>query len=419
MRKVLMIAFHYPPCHGSSGLQRTLTFSRYLPECGWRPIVLTAHPRAYPQIRREQLADIPADLVVRRAFALDTGRHLSIRRAHFKWMALPDRWISWWLGAIPAGLRLIREHRPDVLWSTHPIATAHLIGLTLQRLSGIPWVADFRDPLLEQDPITGEEYPLEPTQRRAYGRIERPTIARCTRAVFTTPGTATMYARRYPDVPASRWAMIANGYDEESFAAAERLLKPRVTESRPIVLLHSGTLYPSARDPGPFFTAVATLRRAGHVSSASLRIVLRATGYDDYYQRLIRENGLDDLVVLEPPLPYREALAEMLSADALLLFQASNCNWQIPAKLYEYLRARRPIFALTDSAGDTAKVLKDAGGATIVPLDSADEIVQQLGDFLPRLRDSRVAMPSEPTIRSYSRKARARELADLLSSITG
>src|SRR5262249_35592652 len=73
MKKVLMVAFHYPPCHGSSGVQRTLAFSRYLPEHGWRPIVLTAHPRAYPHTRREQLADIPTDLALRRAFALDTG----------------------------------------------------------------------------------------------------------------------------------------------------------------------------------------------------------------------------------------------------------------------------------------------------------------------------------------------------------
>src|SRR5262245_40662576 len=185
MRKILMVAFHYPPCHGSSGVQRTLAFSRHLPEYDWRPIVLTAHPRAYPQTRPEQLADVPTDLTVERAFALDTGRHLAIRRVHVKWTALPDRWISWWLGAVPAGLAPIGRHRPDLLWSTHPLATAHLIGLTLHRLSGIPWVADFRDPMFEHDPITGEVYPFDPQTRRAYGWIERHTIARCARAVFT------------------------------------------------------------------------------------------------------------------------------------------------------------------------------------------------------------------------------------------
>ncbi|MGH7301845.1 MAG: glycosyltransferase [Candidatus Rokuibacteriota bacterium] len=418
MKKILMVAFHYPPCHGSSGLQRTLAFSRHLPENGWRPIVLTAHPRAYPQIRQEQLADVPPDLTVKRAFVLDTGRHLSIRQTHFKWMAVPDRWVSWWLGAVPAGLRLIRQHRPDLLWSTHPLATAHLIGATLHRLSGIPWVADFRDPMLERDPVTGEEYPFDPRTRRAYGWIERLTISRCARAVFTTPGTAAIFAQRYPDVSPRRWAIIANGYDEDSFAAAEQLAPPRDPGPRPLVLLHSGTLYAHARDPRPFFTAVAALRRAGRISPANLKIVLRATGDDAYYRGCLREAGVDDIVTLEPPLAYREALAEMLSADGLLLFQASNSNMQIPAKLYEYLRARRPIFALTDAGGDTAHVLREAGIDTIAPLDSAEMIAKRLDDFLPRLRDPRVALPDETAVRRHSRKARTKELAALLSSIT-
>src|ERR1700752_1992126 len=98
MKQVLMIAFHYPPMRGSSGIQRTLRFSRYLPEYGWQPLILTAHPRAYPAIGDESLREIPPDVLVRRAFALDTARHLAFRGSYLRWMALPDRWVSWWLG---------------------------------------------------------------------------------------------------------------------------------------------------------------------------------------------------------------------------------------------------------------------------------------------------------------------------------
>src|SRR6266850_1303406 len=90
--KLIMIAFHYPPFQGGSGVHRTLKFSRYLPELGWQPIIITAQPKAYPQIGEEQLKEIPRSVIVERAFALDTARHLSIGGHYLRFMALPDLW---------------------------------------------------------------------------------------------------------------------------------------------------------------------------------------------------------------------------------------------------------------------------------------------------------------------------------------
>ena len=103
MRKVLMIAFHYPPYQGGSGIHRSLKFSRYLRGYGWHPIVLSAHPRAYPKIGDHQLREIPLDVIVERAFALDTAKHLSFRGRYLRLLALPDQWVSWWAGAVCAG----------------------------------------------------------------------------------------------------------------------------------------------------------------------------------------------------------------------------------------------------------------------------------------------------------------------------
>ena len=136
-----MIAFHYPPLRGSSGIQRTLSFSRDLPDHGWEPIVLSAHPRAYESSGDDQLKDIPSGVPVYRPFALDTARHLAVRGRYLKALAIPDRWSSWRWGAIPCGARILKEHRPDVIWSTFPIATAHVIGRSLHARSGKPWVA--------------------------------------------------------------------------------------------------------------------------------------------------------------------------------------------------------------------------------------------------------------------------------------
>ena len=414
MRKILMVAFHYPPAHGSSGIHRTLNFSRYLPDHGWRPVVLTVTPGAHPGTDRSEYERIPRGVCVERAIALDAARHMAIRGAYPKFLALPDRWISWLPGALVQGLRAIRRHRPSVLWSTYPIATAHLIALWLHRLSGIPWIADFRDPMIEKDPVSGRQFPSDPLARKVNNWIERSVIKSCAAAVFTTPGTATMYAQRFSHLAERRWAVIANGYDEESFSAVRTPCAAR-SNMDPIVLVHSGVLYPHARDPRHFFQALAALRASGEISPTTLRIVLRGSGHEALYQAALKEYNLEDLVFLEKPIPYEAALAEMLSADGLLIFQASNCNWQIPAKIYEYLRAQRPILAFTDPEGDTARLLQAEGVGAILPIHSSAEIAEGLRRFLRTLRDG--SAPRAARVEHLSRRCRTRELAGLLDSL--
>jgi glycosyltransferase involved in cell wall biosynthesis len=414
VKKVLLIAYHFPPIRHSSGIQRTLKFARYLRDHGWQPLVLTVHPRAYPLTGDDLLGDIPEGVPVRRAFALDTARHLALRGRYPGFMAIPDRYASWLIGGIWSGMSMIRQYRPEAIWSTYPIATAHRIGWWLRRLSGLPWVADFRDMMIEAD------YPSDPRTRRAFEKIERMTVTDCDRAVFTTPGTLRLYAERYPQLPERRWALIPNGYDEENFADAEQLAAGGAALGKPgqRVLVHAGILYPEERDPRPFFEALSRLKHSGDIDHERLKIVLRATGHDAHYAPMLAAANIGDIVELAPPVSYREALAEMLRADGLLLFQASNCNNQIPAKLYEYLRAQRPILALTDPKGDTAAALRETGTGEIVRLDRAEDIAAGLRRFVGALEAGKAALPSAERVRSYDRAAAAAKLAQLLEDVT-
>ena len=411
--RVLMVAFHFPPQRGSSGIQRTLKFAQYLPAAGWQPLVLSAHPRAYDATSTDQLPEIAPGTVVRRAFALNTSRHLALRGRYLGLMALPDRWCTWLLGAVPAGLGMLRRYRPQVIWSTYPIATAHLVGYVLRRLTGLPWLADMRDPMVDAD------YPPAGPLRRAYMWVERLTITYSSMVVCTTPGAVAGYRARYPALPAARFQLIENAYDEENFAAAEAAHRPAETAPRgaPLLLLHSGVVYPSERDPTSLFMAIAQLLASGALVAGSVRIVLRATGHDAWIAALIERHAIGAVVSLAPPLPYAEALREMLSADGLLILQASNCNQQIPAKLYEYLRARRPILGLTDPAGDTARALRQAGIDTVAPLDAKDAIITALQDFIVKVRAGKAPLASDAVIASHSRQARARALGLLLDEL--
>ncbi len=414
---VLMIAFHFPPCAASSGQQRTLSFSKQLRSFGWSPVLLTPHPRVYERVSDDQLDDIPPDLPVKRAFALDISRHLAINGRYPGWLALPDKWISWFIGAIPTGLAMVRRYRPDVLWSTYPITTAHLIGYVLHRLTGIPWIADFRDPMVEFDLVTKKAFPLDPTIRRVRLWAEGLTMRHCSRAVLVTPGARRIYAERYPEFPEENLLLISNGYDEESFSAAAARPAPLRTDNR-VVLLHSGVLYPTPdRHPGAFFSALSSLHKSGKIADSELKVVLRASSYETGYNALIREQGLQDMVFLEPAVPYRDALAEMLHVDGLLIFQGHDSNPAVPAKLYEYLRARRPIFAMVDPDGDTAGALRAAGLGKIVPMDSSEEIATALLDYIGEIRAGTALVATQEEVMRHSRRFKAQELADVLNTL--
>src|SRR4051812_24392204 len=130
-RTVLLVAFHFPPVRGSSGVQRTLRFAQHLPKFGWRPIVLTVKPGAYEAVAEIAGNEVPANLTVARAFGLDAARHLSLFGRYPGRLALPDRWATWKHWAIRKARHILTQRRVDAVWSTFPIATAHEIGLAV------------------------------------------------------------------------------------------------------------------------------------------------------------------------------------------------------------------------------------------------------------------------------------------------
>ncbi len=411
MRTVLLIAYHFPPLFGSSGLQRTLRFVQYLPEFGWTPIVLTVRPEAYEETDESLLSQVPAGCEVVRTRCLDAGRHLAIRGRYPAFAALPDRWASWQFWAVPAALRLIRERGVQAIWSTYPIATAHKIGASLSERTGLPWLADFRDPMAQ------EGYPADERRWRAFKKIEESAAARAARLVFVSPSALETYRERYPTTPAAHFVLIENGFDEATFGDEFKEVPAR--SKGPPVLLHSGIVYPSERDPRALFEALGRLCADGRIQPGDFIFRFRAPVYEDLLRELARQHHVEFLIDIQPPIPYRDALREMLAADALLVMQAANCNQQIPAKLYEYLRAERPILGLTDPGGDTGRTLESLGYPFVTKLESAAAIECALPAFLRALHTGALPIASRAAVQRYSRRALAGRLASLLDSVAG
>lgn len=417
-KRVLLVAFHFPPIKISSGLERTLALARHLPASGWEPLVLTASPKAYPAVSDERMQQIPTGTEVCRAFARDSSRALSIAGRYPRWVTLPDRWASWTLGAIPSGLAMIRRYRPDLIWSTYPIASAHLIGCALHRMTGVPWVADFRDPMVEYDRRQDTWSPAWGALRRWRLWIEAQAAQHANAITTCTEGAQKILVDRYPQTQRRHWTVISNGYDESAFQAAGQFARSMRAPGE-ILLLHSGTIYPSAdRDPSFFLRALRQVIDQRGPEAAKLRVLLRASSVERLYQGLVAELGLQEHVSFAPAIPYEEALAEMMHADGVLLFQGYTSNPAIPAKLYEYFRAQRPILALADGEGDTARLMRHLQAGEIAPLDDIDRIVETMHRYLRELElgTSRTVLPA--AYAPFERANTVKQFAALFDELT-
>jgi glycosyltransferase involved in cell wall biosynthesis len=412
VKSILYIAYHYPPIQGSSGVHRSLAFTRYLVENEWDTRVLTGSLKGYENWSSQQLKFIPERIKVIRAFCRNSVKLFGYKGKHFAWMVLPDPWQSWILSGFIRGLVSILKKRPDAIVSTYPIASAHLIAYLLHKVSGVPWIADFRDPMAQAD------YPSDANKKKIFLWIERKAVKHCKFVMLTAPGAIDFYQSKFPAVAKDFWQLIPNGFDQEILdqVRANNTAKSKSASAvKPIILLHSGIIYPSERDPQVLFSALAELKLEGVFNHHKLQVRMRASGYEANYQANIRALQIEDLVQFLPAIPYQQALNEMLNVDALLLLQAANCNYQIPAKAYEYIYAQKPILALTPLEGDTGKLLNVLGMSCIAPLDNKDKIKQAIKTFLHKLTTDDFTYLDPQGLHSYSRQYHAKTFERLLT----
>ena len=412
VRHALFVAFHFPPEASSSGVLRTLKYARYLAQYDWRVTVVAPRADAYSAVDPQLEAQIVAPVRVVRTRWLNTKKHLAFRGHYPALLALPDPWIGWLPWGVAAGRAVLRGDPPEVLYSTSPHATAHLIAFALARISSLPWIADFRDPWYEETPEPGA--PSGALYRRINRGLERRVIERCSHVVTTTEHLRDELRARYSEVRPEKFSSIPNGYDEADFASSP---PPRPPGER-MVVVHTGSLNAEFRDPRPLFRSIGRLATLGAVDPR--RIALRFVGGGDYgnsseVRRAVAESGLEGSVQFIERVPFDEALREVAAADLLLLLQASaDTTGLVPAKLYEYLRAQRPVLALVYAGASTEVIAGTGGGWAIDPrderaLDATVEVAYK--SWITCTLNARLA--DLDALRRFDRKSLAETLARL------
>ncbi|WP_197513351.1 glycosyltransferase [Acidihalobacter aeolianus] len=387
-----------------------------LAEADYEPIILTTKPLAYPKLFSTS-SQLSEPFEIHRTFSLDAARHMALFGRYPEFLAQPDRWVSWWLSAVPHGLSLIRRRKPKVIWSTYPIATSHLIASTLHRLTGIPWIADFRDPMVLP------AYPTPGATLATRQRLEQSTVTRAHTCVFVTQRSLDMCAERYMGVEHAHFELIPNGYDEQAFSSLfnDKQIPSELNEGiqKPLTLVHSGLLYSCGRNPQAFLEAIANLLKQGKLTRDALHIILRASGSEGHYESMVARYELHDIVEIAPMLERQDALVEQHRADGVLLFQGAEFNAQVPAKLYEYFRNGKPILALVDGAGETADIVLRENAGLVVDMNNVLAIETGLLEFIDKLKRRVITPVDGDALQKYSRRVGAQKLVSIIDKLVG
>ncbi len=396
MKRLLMIAYYFPPL-GMAGVQRPFHFARYLPEFGWEPLILTVKDIAY-YARDPRLAAEARRMRVFRSESLDVSRllylmgkkqvQLSLRnerisRFTLNFFLLPDARVPWLPFALALGSRIIRQYRPQALYSVSPPYTSHLVALMLKGRFKIPWVADFTD--------------LWPTGHRVPSPVHRSLHTRIRRFIVRK---ADVPVKVYQNIDLGpRAVLIEHGYDPEMF---ELQVSPeeRIPGTQPgaFVILYTGVLADKGAGVWAFLRALKRVE--------GFQLVIAGEAGAEVHRFVEREN-LKDRVVFLGYVPHERVPRLMLLADALwFVFPYVSASM----KLYEYIGSGKPILFQAPSWSEASRVARKSESVVFLP-DQEDQIVQILRE-IRSLKGLRFPPPEE-----YSRRYQAQVLANQLDRI--
>ena len=443
-RRWLCIAYAFPPAN-RSGTHRTAAFVRGLAPLGWEAIVLTVTPQAKEAVDPALLAGIPAstEVVVARLLQPVTSLKRALReyfgRARLNenfgcsrpqsaktdssehsviggisaLLATPDSRVGWILPAVWKGLGIIRKRRPEIIYSTSPYASAHLIALILNRLSRIAWIADFRDPWCGN--------PFQQRRSRIVefldACLERYVLKYASQIVCNTSTIKDNLVIRNPGI-GSKACTITNGFDMES---TTNVRPRRVAPTGKFVFLHCGQFY-GPRSPLNLLNAFAQILAESPrvLDDVQIAFVGAPTFQGVSLTALGADAGLSNHVIVCGEKPHDKALELSAGADALILMGASGPggDLQVPQKLFESLALRRPILGLFSPDNPAITILRDAHfDGVVCDLDDPAAIAQAIRHLIDPKR--KTAPDAWSGVHKYARQFRVQELHEVFEGLAG
>lgn len=403
MKNVLFIDYFFPPLAAD---WRGIAFANYLPEYGWRPIVVSAAETVSYEKDHSLLGDIPPGTVVHRIGHPEPRgirRHI---RDRLKIAAdFPDSYKSWIRPAILECEKILRENRIDVIYSASPAYSCAYVAMNLKRQFDIPWVADFLDGWADNDFLM-KSYektlvrPLRSLQIRRIQHGESRILGAADRITVIHPCVKEQWIRRH-NLSGDKISVVTDGYDERTFVG----LRPNVVHHGKPTVAFLGSYYSAFEDDIKRFTRVL----ARFDERVHFLIIGRAAAW-------VREMNLPNTTVVEH-LPRKDALAIALGCDFLFVTMPEYALWT-PTKTYDYLRLGKPILGLLPQHGDAARILRDSHSGFVLSYDEL-RMQKELAEILAQWRNGNLQgfSPDRTFIEQFDRQRLTKKMAEIFNGL--
>lgn len=372
-----MIFYSFPP-RGGVGAFRTIKFAKFLSRFGWEAVILTPE-NAPSQVYSEDMKDDVKGISVlktgyfdifnnagrssvkkdsadtKRAMHGKCGVRKSFKSILKSLIAIPDEQIGWYRPAVTEALEVCKAGKIDLIYSSSPPETSHLIACAIKKRTGIPWVADLRDPWADYHHTGGIFI------RNFINKIlERNTLKYADRIITVSEKWSELFGRHYP----GKVSLITNGYDEEDFDPAD-------SKEERFTITYAGKMHRDKQSPELFFKALHGLIREGSISEKDIQIKFYTYGNNQPdFEDIKKRYGLEKVLKVMPRIDYKKCLNELAGSSMLLLADWGGSGeislGVIPAKVFDYIGARKRILLLSAKAdSDLCKIIKNTNSGVI------------------------------------------------------
>ena len=433
MKRVLIITYYWPPT-GGSGVQRWVKFAKYLPSEGWQPVIYTPENPEQLAIDHTLGSEIPEDAEIIKTRIIEpyelykkflkssghskeavevnpvNAQNKSFLQKAAMWVRgnlfRPDPRCLWIKPSVRFLKKYLEEHPVDLIVSTGPPQSMHMIGWKLSRATGLPWIADFRDPWTKI--FYFKHLSMTSATERWHRKMEQKVLDDATAVVAVSP----LVQKEFQEMTKTPVHLITNGFDECDF------IQENTRESdEDFTVTHTG-LFAADGNPTVLWEVLSELCSKDESFRKALNIKLIGKT-DDQIIAAIKGSGLEDNLVNMGYQPHNIAVEEQRKASVLILPLRKEPEYKavLPGKLFEYIASQRPILGIGQPDGAMAMIMDQTKTGTV--LDWEDKA--RLHDFILECwnRHTKGELnPEKSDISRFTRRNLTRQMADLFNTLT-